>query len=139
MNNILKGEFNIMSMHDCVIWAMRFDDNLYFDMDYILGVEETENSNNLLIMPITLIFYDVEDFSVRISSEWINGLEINTIQRESLRGDIYKWNLELQEGFISFKSPKYDFFSKNNPKFVEANCLTEKERGGYNFNFPSSA
>lgn len=134
-----QEDFSKMGWHDCVIWAMRFDDNLYFDLDYIMDTISSNESLKHVIVPVTLIFYDVENFSINVEGEWVNGFEINRIKQEELSDKKCKWIIELQEGLISFESPKFEQFTKKKAVISDSGCLDEKVRGGYNFNYLTTA
>ena len=132
----MKTEINIdlnkNDLHDNIIWAMKFDDALYFDIDCILNSETIEDKVQNTLVPITLKFNDVEDFKVNIACDWIDGLEIDQLEilssDENLKIDFF-----LQEGKIEFTAKSYNVFAKRSKIVKSTSSLTEEERGGYNF------
>lgn len=126
----INGQHN--DLHDSIMWAMRFDDNLFFDIDCLIGCEKDGKTLLNLIVPITLVFYDVENFRMNVECEWINGMEIDMIRVEETKSEL-KINVVLQEGEITFVSKTYKALLKGDVIKTTKSCLTEEERGGYNF------
>jgi len=129
----LELNFENNDLHDSIIWSLRFDDELYFDIDYLVKSEEIDGEVLNQIIPVTLCFYDVEDFNIKIKSEWIDGFEIDElnlsiIDSENIIG------FKLQEGEIKFKAKSFKAYQKGKIIKTNNNCLSEQERNGYNFN-----
>src|SRR5438105_3605875 len=131
------ADFEIMGWHDCVIYVIRFDSNLEFDIDYIfkwVNPVDDEKFNKFWISPATLIFENVENLKIEIDLQFINGIEIFEIKREKSLHDKFKWAIETQEGNIEFISSGYKQYTKKSPVLKTNQCLSQEERGGYNFN-----
>lgn len=120
------------SLHDSLLWAMRFDDCLYFDLDCLVSCVEKEGEIYNTIKPITLVFYDVENLKISLESEWVNGLEIDKV--DYIENDnIKSIKFILQEGIISFQLKKYEAYIKGPETITKESYITEEKRGGYNF------
>jgi len=125
-------ESNNTSLHDSIIWGLRFDDNLYFDIDYLKNTLFEEEETYYYIQPLTLIFEDVENLSINVNCDWVNGLEIDSVK---IQKDLNNYEVKfiLQEGTISFSCKIYNSFLKKKEIKADNMALTEEERGGYNF------
>lgn len=121
------------NLHDSIIWAIRFDDELFFDLDYLISsyIDDDGYNQNTLI-PITIKFNNVERLNISISSDWINGMEIDSLMIDSVDKS-FNIQFNLQEGCINFCSSDYNIFVKGDAIISQNSCLTEEERGGYNF------
>ncbi len=130
MNDAVSGlEFDDLSWHDNIVYAMRFDvgdasqgdwrHDLVFDVDYIVEwVRRGERGARFRVAPATLTFHDVTDLRVGIDfgdsdcRMAINDLSIASISRTPVDDkqrfpdqDYYRWRIELnlpQGGEIAF-------------------------------------
>ena len=132
---LTEKSFDRMGWHDCPIYGIRFEDEILFDLDYILKweVHEKSSSYKFWIAPATLIFHKPQNLKIDIEMDFINGLEIADIEKEKSNKKNFRWIIKTQEGEISFESPGYTQYLRLKPKFVKNICLTEKERHGYCF------
>ena len=129
-------DFDKMGWHDCVVYAFRFDDELMFDLDYLLKwVLPTgdEVGYKFWISPVTLVFENVENVKISIDMSVVNGIEIYELNKEILENGKIKWRMEAQEGLIEFISTGYKQYIKGYPILNAGPYLSEEERGGYNF------
>jgi len=110
--------------HDCPLYAVRFDDELQLDIDYIVEWRELRDlSFEFLIAPAKLVFFEVENFEFKVEAELLNGFEINKITQQQ---DL--WTIELQEGLIKFKSKGFKQSLLKEPIWVKNQHLSEEER-----------
>ncbi len=110
--------------HDCPLYAVRFDDELELDIDYIVEWRELSDlSFEFLIAPAKLVFFEVENFEIKIEAEFLNGFEINKITQQQ---DL--WIIELQDGFIKFKSRGFKQSLLKDPIWVKNQHLSQAER-----------
>lgn len=114
-------EFN---WHDCPLYSIKFDENIIFDIDYILKWElQPDSSFKYLIAPARLTFYEVSHFEISVNTDFVNGFEIHSIVR-----NFDYLIIELQEGFIKMKSKGFTQELTKEPIWKENQCLTEEER-----------
>lgn len=121
------------NMHDSILWAMRLDDRLYFDIDAHIDSKEKNGRVFNTIVPVTLQFDDVENLVINLNCEWVNGLEIDMVK---INHDMSVMSVMLlfQEGSITFSCKNYKYHLKGEALETNKTCLSEEERGGYNFN-----
>jgi hypothetical protein len=125
-----------MGWHDCVIYALRFDDEFQLDIDYIFKwvmPQEPEKTFKFWISPVTIIFENVVNVKISIDLSFVNGIEIADLSKEVLGDGKIRWIFETQAGFIEFLSSGFKQFTKKHPILKGSKCLTDVERGGYNF------
>lgn len=129
-----QKDFERMGWHDCVIYGIRFEDEILFDIDYILKwvLSEDGASYSFFVSPATMKFRSARDLKINIDLDFINGLEIADLHMKQLESE-YQVTIELQEGEISFVCSGFEQFIKKAPKHQKGMCLSEEDRGGYNF------
>lgn len=110
--------------HDCTVYALRFDDNLVLDLDYILEWKiENKTRYQYLIAPALLEFTGVSDFKLNIETDILNGFEIDKILLER-----DTWKILLQEGVIEFKAEGFTQIYTKEPVWKTNQYLSEEER-----------
>lgn len=145
-----QDDYEQMGWHDCRIYGMLFSpvdetwaSDLIFDIDYIFEWVHPVPPEKLFtfwISPCTLIFKNTFALKIDIDNRGstTNLLEIAdlilTDKVEQEKGVwIYEWEIELQEGFITFKSTGFDQIVRHKPIFSKGQVLTLEERNGINF------
>ena len=82
---------------------------LDFDIDYLKNTLFEKEETYYYIQPLTLIFEGVENLSINVNCDWVNGLEIDSVKTQ--KGlDNYEIKFILQEGTISFSCKTYNSF-----------------------------
>ena len=118
-------DFDEMSWHDCPIYSMKFDNEVEFDLDYIMEwIRLPDGDFEYLIAPATLKFIDVTKLVVSIETDFINGLEIVNIERINHA----EWVIELQEGEIRISAPKFEQFLRKSPTRSKRMALSGENR-----------
>jgi hypothetical protein len=144
---LTEEDFLNMNWHDCNIHAMAFGVNyeLNFDIDYIFRWIEpkAEKGYEFLVSPCTLIFENVHELKLDIAITVPFKLEIESIIKHTPQRPInadyikreieYHWEIETQQGNITFKSVGYKQFVRQEPKLSNNQSLTLVERGGVSF------
>jgi len=135
-----EDDFEQMGWHDSKIYAMHFDENIYFDIDYIFQWNTPEKQGILFtfwIAPATLIFR--HPFGVKFSLEsengnaYHNGIEIcDIVKKRSEHGDTW-WHIETQQGYIDLEADSYTQIIRRTPTFQYGPCIDRTERGGISF------
>lgn len=130
-----QDDFEQMGWHDNPIWAMSFDDDVKFDLDYLFKWVQpvSPNSNyRFWISPATLIFKNPTKFKVEIETDFVNGLEIADIKRKTINGKT-NYLIETQEGRIIIETEEYEQIIRRPPSLQISQSLPELERGEYSF------
>lgn len=130
-----QNDFEQMGWHDNPIWAMSFDDNVKFDLDYIFKWVKPEGPNGnyrFWISPVTLVFRNPTKFKVEMETDFVNGLEIAEIEREISNGKS-TYIIEAQEGRILIETDEYRQIVRRPPTLQISQVLTELERGPISF------
>lgn len=126
-----EADFDVMGWHDCPIYAMKFDGNLSFDLDYLFKWNEPEVEGmpfTFWISPATLIFEDVTLFKVNFITDFVNGLEIYEISKSAVENTT-EWTLETQEGNIIIRSKGFKQVIRRKPTLQFNQCISHEERG----------
>lgn len=140
-----EDDFENMGWHDSLIYAIGFTPNFEFtlDIDYIfkwVHPQEDETHFKFWVAPCTLVFENVYDlkFDIEISSPF--ELEIADITRDSPQKPInaefikreteFSWNIETQQGNITFKAIGYKQYVRKLPVFQESQQIDSEKRGG---------
>lgn len=117
-------EFKEFNWHDCPMYSIRFDDELEFNIDYIVDTRLiSESKYEYLIAPALLIFYSIENFEINVNADFLNGLEINRIDKND-----NSFIIELQEGYIKFNSIGFKQSFLKPPLWVKNLYLSNDER-----------
>ncbi len=145
-----QDDYEQMGWHDCSIYGLTFlpvdekgTTHLLFDIDYIFKwVNPTKQGQpySFWVSPCTLLFKDT--FALTINVDRRGGttdmLEIadlylvDKVQQEK-NNWTYDWNIDLQEGYIKFKSSGFDQIVRQQPIFSDGQFLTLEERNGISF------
>lgn len=126
-----ENDFEKMGWHDCPIYAMKFDDNVSFDLDYLFKWNESENEGmpyTFWISPATLVFDNVTLFKVNFITDFVNGLEIYEISKSTV-DNTTEWIIETQEGTITIHSDSFRQIIRRKPTLQYNQCLSDEERG----------
>lgn len=146
-----EKDYEQMGWHDCNIYGLIFQystnenvtTDLIFDIDYIFNwVHPIPPKHNFSfwVSPCTLIFEDTFALTMEIDRRggMADMLEIadlylvGKIEQEPNKW-IYEWNIELQEGKITFKSNGFKQIVRQKPILTESQVLTLEERKGISF------
>lgn len=130
-----QDDFELMGWHDCHIWAMSFDDNVTFDLDYILQWVPPKisiGSFRFWISPVTLVFKNPSKFNVEIEMDVVNGLEIVDIEREK-EGGRTQYIIETREGRITIETEEFYQIVCRPPTLQIFQFLSKLDRGECSF------
>lgn len=145
-----QDDYEQMGWHDCSIYGLTFlpideqgTTNLLFDIDYIFKWVNPNKSGqpfSFWISPCTLIFKDAFALTINIDKrggttdmfEIADLYLVDKIEQEKNKW-IYEWAIDLQEGYIKFKSSGFDQIVRLKPIFTNGQSLTLKERNGISF------
>ena len=128
-------DFDEMGWHDNVIWAISFEEDIKFDIDYIFKwVEPNEKDNfyKFWISPATLIFHKPAKVIFEIELEFSNRIEIYNISKVNEEG-ITKYIIETNEGGIEIQTDEYTQIIRKDPILQEYQALTIEDRGPISF------
>lgn len=137
--NWTEQDFEQMGWHDCPIYAMKFDDQVVFDIDYIFkwnqpGVEGMPFT--FWISPATLTFKEVTLFKSEFEMDFVNGLEIADISKKSTDGST-QWNIDTQQGTLIIHATSFEQVIRRNPTLQFGQCIQFYERGDISFSTTS--
>lgn len=130
-----QEDFEKMGWHDNPIWAMSFDDDVKFDLDYLLKwvhPGEGGGSYRFWISPATLVFKSPSKLKVEMETDFVNGLEIADILKETIDGKTV-YIIEAQEGRITIETEEYQQVIRRPPILSISQCLTDMQRGPISF------
>lgn len=146
-----QDDFEQMGWHDCSIYGLTFlpvaekgTTNLLFDIDYIFKwINPTKPGQpfSFLVSPCTLVFKDTFALTINVDrqGDTTDMLEIadlylvDKVEQEKSHW-IYEWNIDLQEGYIKFKSSGFDQIVRQKPIHTDGQFLTLDQRNGISFN-----
>ena len=130
-----ENDFDDMGWHDCPIYAIRFDDNIYFDIDYIFkwNDEGTGNSFTFWIAPATLIFENSYYLKIDVALDFINGIEIAKISKSENEKKEIIWDISTQKGEILIGAQTYRQIIRRSPSFQFFQYVPTEERGDISF------
>ncbi|GAA4747574.1 hypothetical protein [Flavisolibacter ginsenosidimutans] len=144
------ADYELMGWHGCRIYGLTFlpqkelgTTHLVFDIDYIFKWVDPLKPDQpfaFWVSPCTLIFK--ETFALTLNIDQRGGLtdllqiaDLFLVDRteQELNKLIFEWNIDLQEGFINFKSSGFEQFVRQKPIFTSNQILTLDERNGISF------
>lgn len=131
-----QEDFEHMGWHDCAIYALRFEGDIYLDIDYILQWNhpgELSMSYTFWMAPATLVFEQPTYLKLDVEVDFINGFEIAEISREKNEKGETIWTIETQEGNIIIGAEKYKQIFRRPPSFQFSQAVPSDERGGISF------
>jgi len=135
-----EEDFGQMGWHDCSVYALRFENNIYLDIDYILKWNHPGDSGmsyTFWMAPATLIFEQPTYLKLAIEVDFINGFEIADILREENEEGETIWNIATQQGDILIGAEKFKQIIRRPPSFQFGQSIPSDERGGYSFSIDS--
>ncbi|HTE01428.1 MAG TPA: hypothetical protein VK668_19210 [Mucilaginibacter sp.] len=134
-----EKDFESMGWHDCPVYALRFDDNIYLDLDYIFKWNDNGpgNSFTFWISPATLIFEKAHYLKMDIESDFINGFEIADISKFRNEKGATIWNIATQEGEILIGAESFRQIIRRPPSFQINQSIIDDERGEISFSIIS--
>lgn len=130
-----QNDFEQMGWHDNTIWAISFDDDIKFDLDYIfkwVHPGEGGGSFRFWISPATLIFRNPSKFKVEMQTDFVNGLEIADMDKLFLNGKT-SYIIKAQEGRIEIQTDEFQQIIRRPPTLQISQSLTKMERGPISF------
>jgi hypothetical protein len=141
-------DFEKMGWHDANIYGLTIEEiednltaDLLLDIDYIFKwvhpVPPAEKFT-FWVAPCTLIFKMTFDLHLEFDSGFLSSMEIADLHLKSKsEGEgnkiIYEWEIELQQGQITFKSCGLEQIIRKQPIHAQRQVLSMEERGGINF------
>jgi hypothetical protein len=149
-NTLTQDDYEQMGWHDCSIYGFIFlpvgdngTNNLIFDIDYIfkwVNPVPPEQTFSFWVAPCSLVFKDTFDLVINVDRKGgtTDMLEIadlylvDKVEQEKNKW-IYEWNIDLQEGYIKFKSSGFNQIVRHKPMFTGDQVLTLEERSGISF------
>ncbi|ALJ00711.1 hypothetical protein [Rufibacter tibetensis] len=131
-----EADFGQMGWHDCPVYALRFEDDIYLDLDYILKWNHPGDSGmpyTFWMAPATLVFEQPSYLKMEIEAGFINGFEIaDIIKEKNGEGDTI-WNIATQEGDIWIGAERFKQILRRPPSFQFGQSIAADERGGVSF------
>ncbi len=130
-----QNDFEQMGWHDNPIWAMSLDDDVKFDLDYLLKWVKPPNNiggYKFWISPATLVFKNPTNFKVEMETDFVNGLEIADIERKIENGKT-QFVIEAQEGRILIETEEFTQIIRRPPTLQTSQMLNDIERGPISF------
>lgn len=130
-----EEDFENMGWHDCPIYAIRLDDDIYLDIDYIFKWNNNGigNSFTFWIAPATLVFENPYSLKIDIELDFVNGLEIAEVVKSKDNTDNTIWNIQTREGVIAIGAEKYKQIIRRKPSFQFNQAVKSDERGEISF------
>ncbi|MEM9339180.1 MAG: hypothetical protein AAGA66_10660 [Bacteroidota bacterium] len=137
--NWTEQDFEYMGWHDCPIYAMRFDDQVALDIDYILKWNKPDIEGmpfTFWISPATLTFKEVTSFKSEFEMDFINGLEIVAISKGTSDGPT-QWNIDTQQGTLVIYATSFEQVIRRKPTLQFWQYIQAYERGDISFSTSS--
>lgn len=134
-----QDDFETMGWHDNPIYAMSFEDDVMFDLDYLFKwVQPLLPRTNywFWISPATLLFKQPTRLEIDIELDFVNGIEINMITKEVVNGKT-NYIIEAQEGRIRIQTEEFTQIIRRPPTLQITQCLPILERGQICFDLQS--
>ncbi|UIR54785.1 hypothetical protein LZQ00_10905 [Sphingobacterium sp. SRCM116780] len=146
-----EQDYDNMGWHDCNIYGMVFKEvnketgfsDLAFDIDYIFKwINPIRPKINFLfwISPCTLVFKNTYGLVINIDrrgglTDMLEVADIILVSKheEEKNKWVYEWHIELQDGYIKFKSYGYTQYVRKYPILTESIMLSLEERGEISF------
>ena len=129
------ADFGEMGWHDCPIYAVKFDDKVVLDLDYILKWNKPKvkgMSYTFWISPATLIFENVSLFKMNFMTDFVNGMEIHGITKSDVKNST-EWIIETQQGDITIHSKSFKQIIRRKPTLEFGQFIPENDRGDEHF------
>lgn len=142
-----EKDFDQMRWHDSLIYSMSFFSEKYefsLDIDYIfewIHPKHGEKYFKFWIAPATIVFENFYDLILDLETS--SGLDIDAITRKNpqipknvkyIKKDTeWTWEIECQQGSISFKSVGFKMYVNSAPILSSKQYLGLDVRGGINF------
>lgn len=142
------NDFDHMNWHDCKVYAMAFNEEdfeLLLDIDYIFKWEPPstgEGNYKFWVSPVTLVFYNIWDINLNISSSLDLVIE-NIVKGENamtpknvkyIKWEFeYNWEINMNVGDICFKSVGFEQYVRREPILIDHQKIGCKEREGISF------
>ena len=138
------ADFEVMSWHDCAIYAYWIDNanvELVMDMDYICAWNQPVvpyDPLSFYIAPATFVVHGVTDVGLSLQSA-ANPFKLNAMHREDQRSipnsdfSTWRWVLEGHHGNLSLRAVGYTLYLRRQPILVQAQSLSNEQRGGISF------
>lgn len=129
------ADFDDMGWHDCSIYAIRFDDHIYLDIDYILKWNHNGSATpfTFWIAPATLVFESPHYLKIDVELDFINGLEIEGMYKSLGKHNETIWTIETQEGELVIGAEKFTQIIRRPPSFQFNLGIPLEERGDSSF------
>jgi hypothetical protein len=127
------ADYQQMGWHDNPVYKMHLATDLSLDIDCILQWNKPPVQGlgfTFWIAPATLVFESVTNISFDFDTAFQSGIEIDGIKRE-YDGDTTTWTIITQQGDMSFQSPGYTQFIRQDPFLKFGQELAYDERLGY--------
>jgi len=130
-----QDDFDNMGWHDCPIYAIRFDDNIYLDIDYIFKWNDNGHGNSYTfwISPATWIFEIPTYLKIDVELDFINGLEIASVSKTINEKGETLWSINTQQGAIIIGAEKFKQIIRRPPSFQFGLGIRNEERGDISF------
>ncbi|GAO41773.1 hypothetical protein [Flavihumibacter petaseus] len=145
-----QDDYGQMGWHDSSIYGLSFlpvNENgtahLVLDIDYIfkwVHPIKPVRHFSFWVAPCTLVFKDTFGLTMNIdrrggTTDMLEVADIYLVDKTEQERDnwIYDWKLDLQEGFISFKSSGFVQIVRQKPILTDEQVLTLKDRNGIGF------
>lgn len=144
-----QDDYEQMNWHDCRMYGFIFQPNdewrttnLLFDIDYRLKwvyPAPSEIHYSFWMAPATLVFKEVSGLNIQMdynndSTELPEIIKL--VLKKKVKEEekwIYEWYMELQEGFIAFKSLGFEQIIRQHPVLIQSQILTLEGRNGISF------
>jgi hypothetical protein len=128
-------DFELMGWHDCPIYALKFDNEVSLDLDYIFKWNDPQVQGmpfTFWISPATLIFEDVSLLKANFIMNFVNSLEISEITRSNLKHST-EWIIETREGTITIHAKSFKQIIRLKPSLQYGQFISKNERDNNHF------
>ncbi len=145
-----QEDYEQMGWHDCSIYGLVFlpveeteTTHLALDIDYIfkwVNPLKPGQPISFWVSPCTLVFKDTFALTMNIdkkggASDMLEIADLYLVEKVEQETNkwIYEWTIDLQEGWVNFKSSGFEQIVRQKPIFTNGQFLTLEERNGVNF------
>jgi hypothetical protein len=130
-----ETDFETMGWHDSLVYAFKFDRDLYFDIDYIFKwVPDQDRWFSFWMAPCTLVFDKPTEFSINLEkTNFYDGIGIAGVHRQLNQKGKTEWRIETHLGDIMIETETFKQIVRRPPTQQPGQQVIPEERGEVSF------
>ena len=130
------SDFADMGWHDSIIYGLKIDLDIYFDIDYIFKWVEPDQDLwfSFWIAPCTLVFESPTKVQFNLENTGPdNQLEIADLYQEINKDDNTEWRIETNMGDVLIEAKRFKQIVRRQPTLQAGQQIIPEERGEVSF------